>query len=105
MVRKAIDGLEVPRVIKDRIEWEIVPGLRQVDNGSAMELLFMIGVGQPVPGTSDRIMPFCAVADDTEVQVTQAVHMLYASVQAELDALAGIPADEGRKSAGGLFVS
>jgi hypothetical protein len=100
MIRTAIDGLDILRAIKDRIEWEVIPTLKH-DSGGYANLVFMVGIGLPVPGTTDRIMPFYLVEDDTPEQITRVVRMLYASVQEDLDKLQGSRVED--MSPGGLF--
>lgn len=84
MVKRAIGGLPVLQTIKDEIDWEVIPALQQAPDGSAV-LVFMIGIGLPIPGTGDRNMPFAAIDDDREELVALVVRQLYGRVQADLD--------------------
>lgn len=102
-IKTAVEELQAPQMIKDRLEWEIVPGLKPTPDGG-MSLIFMVGLGLPVPGTEDRIMPFAMLEDDKQGEVTRIVRSLYDRAQGELDAAAGIPAGQSRKSAGGLLI-
>ena len=100
MVRLAIDGLDTLQVIKDRIEWEVIPMLKQGDDGMGI-LVFMVGIGLAIPGTNDRIMPFILVENDQQNDITRAVRILYASVQKDIDEHQGNQLEE--RTPGGLL--
>jgi hypothetical protein len=108
-VEAAIDGLEIPRAVKDSIEWEIAPAL--IPTGREMSLAYMVAISIPVPGSveEDYVLQMKPLRDPHADQgvITALVEELYGlcqqaadEIRAQLNALA----NGHRKSPGGLII-
>jgi len=103
----AIDVLDVPQVVKDSIEWELVPALIPSGAPGEFGFTYMLALSLPVPGASDYVMHVAQLEDPhvSQPEFTKAVRALYASVQREADDRQlqdTSPANGGKMSPGGL---
>lgn len=103
---RAIEELPILEVIKEKIRWEAVPILN-LQPGSNTNLMFMAGLGLPVPGTEDYIMPFLPLQDDAYEEIARLVGTLYEQAQKDVDeeyAARAVALNGHRKTAGGLII-
>jgi hypothetical protein len=101
MMVKAIGELPVLEAARDQIEWEIVTF---VDQGGTVG--WLIGIGVPVPGGGDYIMPFTPLKDPhDQEQISMFVRLLYTSATQKVDeqiARNAAGSNGGKTSPGGL---
>jgi hypothetical protein len=108
-VKAAIGALEVPKSVKDSIEWEISPALLQ--RGEEMTLAYMVAISIPVPGSveDDYVLQMKPLRDPHADQgaVTALVEELYGlceqaadEIRARLNALS----NGHKRSPGGLYL-
>ena len=85
----AIDALQVPQVIKDRIEWDTVPTLL-TRNRSDLLMGYMVAISLPVPGLQDEYVMYTVPVEDPHLSqddMNRAVAALYRQAQEEADQL------------------
>jgi len=105
-VKKAIAELDILAVDRDAVEWEVIAHI--ADDSSVR---WLVGIGLPVPGFGDTIMPFTPLSDPhSQDDVTRTVRALYRAVAQQVLSVS-VPggtakaADELRTSPGGLIIT
>ena len=83
----AINALEIPRVVRDSIEWELVPALIPGAAPGQFGFTYMLALSVPVPGAGDYVMHVGQLEDPhvSQPEFSRAVRALYDSVQREAD--------------------
>ena len=103
LVVKAIEGLEILAVEREKIEWEVTPF---VADG---EVRWLVGIGLPIPLTNDTEMPFAMIGDPHDGEnIARVVWALYVKASQDVDEAAKrikAASNGHQKSPGGLIVS
>jgi hypothetical protein len=103
LVVKAIEGLEVLAVEREKIEWEV--SLFVGIDGNAR---WIVGIGLPVPLTGDTEMPFGMISDPHDGnEIARVVAALYAKALQDVSEAAkrvAAASNGHQKSSGGLIV-
>lgn len=105
-VEAGIEALEVPQLIKDTMSWDVSPAL--IPAGREFQMVFMVAIAIPVPGTDDHVLEAEPLMDAHAPQdvVSTHVRVLYGRCQAKADTVqlaTRAPLNGGRLTPGGLI--